>query len=293
MSKLKQEPPQGVRSIEELFAIAYAMEEEAAARYSELAQRLRSDANPGLAEVFERLARDERGHLDSVVKWSEREKGHAPKAALIRWKIPETFDDEGVGMSDPRLVSTYRALAMAVRNEERAFAFWTYVVAHAGNPEIARAAEVLAHEELEHVATLRRERRRAYRVAPSPGAPATSATDSAELERILSRLLEKRALAVPGPEGARLQGFAAQASHHAEILTHTPLGGRASVRPQPPAALADPVALSEILVDLYLEAADTADGESAVRQAQTLAGHAINRLAWLRSDLPEIQVSGS
>ena len=32
---------------------------------------------------------------------------------------------------DPRVLTAYRSLAMAVRNEERAFAFWTYVAAHA------------------------------------------------------------------------------------------------------------------------------------------------------------------
>lgn len=40
--------------------------------------------------------------------------------------------------------------------------FWTYAAAHAPSEEIRQAAERLAREELGHVATLRRERRRAF-----------------------------------------------------------------------------------------------------------------------------------
>ena len=120
------------------------------------------EGNPSLAAVFERLAAEERGHLASVVHWSEKERGKAPDPTLVRWKPPETFDDEGTSTTDPRLLSAYRSLSMAVRNEERAFAFWTYVAAYAKDREIRRAAETMAGEELDHVATLRRERRRAY-----------------------------------------------------------------------------------------------------------------------------------
>ena len=54
----------------------------------------------------------------------------------------------------------------------------------------------------------------------------------------------------------------------------------------------DPVALSEMLVDRYLEAAEGLRDEKAVARAQALAGRAINRLAWLRADLPEIDRAG-
>src|SRR5215210_3190268 len=162
MSILRSEPPRSVESIEELFAIAHAMDHEAATRYAEMARRLRREGNPSLAAVFERLAAEERDHLASVVHWSEKERGKAPDPMLVRWKPLETFDDEGASTTDPRLLSAYRSLSMAVRNEERAFAFWTYVAAYAKDREIRRAAETMAGEELNHVATLRRERRRAY-----------------------------------------------------------------------------------------------------------------------------------
>jgi rubrerythrin len=80
----------------------------------------------------------------------------------VRWELPQTFDDEGTGTASPGLVTPYRALSMAVRNEERAFTFWGYIAAHAESHEIGQAAESMAREELGHVALLRRERRRAY-----------------------------------------------------------------------------------------------------------------------------------
>ena len=135
MSLLKEEPAGSVKSLEELFAIAAAMEQEAADRYAEIAERMRREGDPALAEVFERLSADEQGHLDNVVEWSRRTKGREPDPAWIRWEMPETFDDEGVATAHPRLLGVYRSLSMAVRNEERAFAFWSYVSAHA---EVAR-----------------------------------------------------------------------------------------------------------------------------------------------------------
>src|SRR5215213_1184306 len=84
MSLLKTEPPAPVRTLEELFAIAYAMEHEAATRYAEIAERIRHEGNAALADVFELLSADENRHLDSVVRWSERQNGKAPDPALIR-----------------------------------------------------------------------------------------------------------------------------------------------------------------------------------------------------------------
>ena len=116
-----------------------------------------------LAEVFAQLAAAEREHVDSVTRWSQSRRGKAPDPALVRWEAPETFDAETareIGTS--RLTTPYRALAMAVRNEERAFAFWSYVAAYSKDSEIKQAAEAMAREELGHVSTLRKERRRAY-----------------------------------------------------------------------------------------------------------------------------------
>ena len=289
MQLLKAEPPAPVKSLEELFAIAHAMEEEAAARYAEIAERMRQEGNPSIAEVFERLSADEQGHLDSVVYWSKREKGKAPDPAQIRWKIPETFDDEGAATTDPRLLSAYRTFSMAVRNEERAFAFWAYVSAHAESQDVRRAAETMAHEELGHVATLRRARRQAFhseRSGTAGGRSRAEAQDTGHLEQRLAEVLESLASTAAPEEQAWLQELAGEARVHAEELASAPLAISASGSPA--SIPDDPVALAELLTERYLEAADHLRHEEAVARAQAYAGRAINRLAWLRADLPEI-----
>ena len=290
MSLLKSEPTDAVKSLEELFAIAAAMEREATTRYAEIAARMRQEGDPALAEVFERLSADEQGHLDSVVHWSERTKGKAPDPALIRWELPETFDDEGVATAHPRLLSAYRALSMAVRNEERAFAFWSYVAAHAEVPEIREAAEAMAHEELGHVAILRRERRRAFHAerGQQRAGPADSGNGKglAALERRLADLLDPLAAKASPQESVRLKSFADEARQHAHQLeqSHITLPSARPVGTPPD----DPVALAELLTDRYLEAGDILRDEEALGRVQALAGRAIARLAWLRADLPEL-----
>jgi rubrerythrin len=287
MSLLKSEPTESVKSLEELFAIAAAMEQEAATRYAEIAARMRHEGDPALAEVFERLSADEQGHLDSVVHWSERAKGKAPDPALILWELPETFDDEGAAMAHPRLLSAFRVLSMAVRNEERAFAFWSYVAAHAQAPEIRQAAEAMAHEELGHVAILRRERRSAFHAERRPAHVASEGADLAALERRLADLLEPLAAKAPPQEGVRLREFAAEARRHAQELERSPI----SMDSAEPAkgTSTDPLALAELLTDRYLDAGDALRDEEALGRVQAMAGHAVARLAWLRADLPELQ----
>jgi rubrerythrin len=290
MSLLKGEPAGSVKSLEELFAIAAAMEQEAATHYAEIAARMRQEGDPALAEVFERLSADERGHLDSVVNWSRQSKGRDPDPTSIRWEMPETFDDEGAAAAHPRLLSAYRVLSMAVRNVERAFAFWSYVAAHAEVPEIRQAAEAMAHEELGHVATLRRERRSAFHAEQRTHAEAVDAEGPANLAMLelrLAYLLEALAAKAAPQERARLQAFVDEARRHANELERSPIamdaGGLAK------GTVTDPVALAELLTDRYLEAGDAQRDEEALGRVQALAGHAIARLAWLRANLPVLQ----
>jgi rubrerythrin len=284
MSLLKTEPAHPVRSLDELFAIAHAMETEAASRYAEIAARIRREGDPDLADVFDRLCQDEQGHIASVIHWSEAEKGRAPNLGLIRWRLPETFDDEGAETTNPSLLSVYRVLATAVRNEERAFAFWTYVAAHAPSEEIRRAAETMAREELGHVATLRHERRRAFH-AGREGSASPHESEAA-LERRLSSLLTSLAPGRQSHERENLEALSREAAREADALEKSPIAvpvdARLGSAPQ------EAIALAEFLVDRYLQAADVLRDEGEVARIQALAGRAITRLAQLRNDLPEL-----
>ena len=124
---LTAQPAGTLQSLGELFALADAMEQEAANRYAELADDMQRQNKPDLAAVFTQLAAEEREHVDSVTRWSQSRIGKVPDPALVRWRGPETFDREmETEIKTSRLMTPYRALSMAVRNEERAFAFWSY-----------------------------------------------------------------------------------------------------------------------------------------------------------------------
>ena len=64
---------------------------------------------------------------------------------------------------DFSLSTPYTAWALAARHRQRAFVFWTYVIALAEDPLVRRAAEDLAREALFDGNLLRRERRLAWR----------------------------------------------------------------------------------------------------------------------------------
>ena len=91
---LKSEPAGDLHSLDELFALAHAMEQEAAARYTDLADEMRRQKKDDLADVFANLAAAEREHVDSVTRWSQSRRHKVPDPALVRWAAPETVDTE-------------------------------------------------------------------------------------------------------------------------------------------------------------------------------------------------------
>jgi len=291
VSSLKREPPQPVQSIEELFAIAYVMDRDAANRYAEIARRLSVEGSICLAAVFERLATEGRSHLVRVVHWSEKESGKAPDPTRMRWEPTETFDDEGASTRDTRLLSSYQSLSMAVRNKERAFAFWTYVAAYAKDREVRRAAESMAGEQLDHVANLRRERRSAYhmgRAATPRRENLDASAEIAALERYLAQRLEHRAGLVQDAGATRLQEFAREARTTAEEVARVPLRTTRGL-PHGASLLEEAATIAELLVYRYLEMVEDFDDEAALARMQALAGRAINRLAWLKAHPPEVE----
>ena len=277
---LKTEPGGTLGSLDELFALADDMEREAAGKYSELADEMRRQDRPELAAVFSDLAAAEREHVDAVTRWSQSRRGKAPDHALVRWEAPETFDRETTAeIKTSRLMTPYRALAMAVRNEERAFAFWSYLAAFAHDAEIKEAAEAMAREELGHVATLRKARRRAYRQQPDAarlGNTPGERLDAGALERRLAGRLEQLEGAFDPVQGARIHELAAEA------LT---MAGEANGFGRLPAGLAqrDVQTIAEALTEAYLEGAEASHDPERLQSLQALAARSIARLAWLRS----------
>lgn len=281
-SLLSAEPAGVLKSLDELFALAHAMEQEAANKYDSLADEMRGQGKDELAEVFARLAAAEREHVDSVTQWSQSRRGKSPDPALVRWETPETLPpDAAAEVRTSGLMTPYRALAMAVRNEERAFAFWSYLAAYSEDPEIKKASEAMAREELGHVATLRKERRLAYHQEHDRSSAEAS---SVPLRQIDARRLELRLVAQlddmePGlgeSAAVRIQDIRDQTVQMATAAAD--LGSF-------PATMEHrgPLEIAEALVDGYLEGAERSPDAVNLERLQQLAEQAISRLAWLRS----------
>jgi len=279
---LKMEPAGTLQSLDELFALANAMEQEAATKYGELAEEMRRQDRFDLLTVFSDLAAAEREHVDSVQRWSQSRRGKLPDPALVRWEAPETFDPDATAeIKASNLMTPYRALAMAVRNEERAFAFWSYLAAYSKDPEIKKASEAMAKEELGHVATLRKERRRAYH-REHERARADEADLSAELiearrlELCLATHLAALERRLDGPAAVRTCELRQQTMKMADDVGD--FGGLPGALEQ-----RDAEVIAEALADAYLEGAERSGDAERVEMLQRLAERAISRLAWLRS----------
>lgn len=283
---LKSEPAGTLHSLGELFALANAMEQEAANRYAELADEMRRQNKSDLAAVFTELAAAEREHVNGVMRWSQTRLGRAPDPALVRWHGPETFDRETeIEITRSGLMTPYHALCLAVRNEERAFAFWSYVAAFAEDIDIKNAAEAMAREELAHVATLRRERRRAYhKEHDAMRGKAQAIAAGGQLAYIDAGALERRLATRLAEFARRLSGAAA---HRAgELAAQTmDMSVEAIGLGRFPAGLdeREPQVIAEALADAYLESAEAARDPARLDSLQALAERAIVRLAWLRA----------
>jgi rubrerythrin len=263
----------------ELLATAMGMEKESADRYADLAGRMRAAGRRELADVFDRLAREETDHIDMVVSWS-RQITDKPLEILQPEAMPQDiFDEEGIGLVSPELVDAYRSLAIAVRNEERAFAFWTYVAAHGASSEIREAAERMACEELEHAKTLRRERRKAFFKDRHPGSVIQESYDLSSLEMEVGTRLEGYAGMKENTDVKnKYRHLALEARKLSLDLASDPLQISSPVGP-PPRSLD---ALCEWLADCYIDAGEHLLSQAARDRAQALATIAVKRLAIVR-----------
>ena len=283
--------------------VAVGMEHEAALRYGQLAGIVARQGKSELAALFGRLAELEKAHEDELTQWVERDGLRAPQPVRFDWRMPETFDQaEGAQLFGP-----YEALAVAVRNEERAFAFYTYVAASALTEEVRRRAEGMAREELEHVSLLRRWRREAFHASRQPRRRTPRTLEelfalSAAME-IASAEVNDAAAAAVGASGAVeaaavLRRLADKARGHAGgAASNVPgsdaaEGARASGLLRPGLLTAEgAVRLSiqdaEEILDTYLAAAEHATEETLLNEAQKLAEQSLGRLALTRSLLAD------
>lgn len=255
-----------VESVDDLHALAAGLEAAADAAYARLAARMGGMGRKDLAGLFEGLAQD------------ARQRGGTAEARVPAGGGLPFFDDEGMGETAPALASAYGAFGMAVRNAQRAFAFWTYVAAHAASDAVREAAEEMASAALARAAGLRRERRRAFHAERAAVAGAPSWTLMG-LELRLAELLTAAAGKAASPAlAARLAARADEAEARAAALDGTPLNVPPLLKTMRPEAVAHCRPTAELLLDGYLDLAETLPTQNARAAAQGYAEELLDAL---------------
>ena len=284
--------------------LALAMEEEAVARYTRLAADMEKIGDPALAATFLALIEEERDHVSEITSWSSKLTGALPRAASRPWELPPEIARSWNEASASACLTPYRALSIAVHNEERGFAFYAYIAAHSDDEAVRSTAERLAAEELEHAALLRRERRRAYRReqrAPLLDFGAVIAAASLEDFHRQSRRMEAAAAARHRWIAGRLEALAqreaaevvarvAQAEHREAMRGSDDgvLTGKDHPLPEEAAApqlLRAALAEVEKLHDAYLDLADRTRDEQVLAEAQAAAARTMSNLGSIAAQL--------
>lgn len=290
---------------EALMAAARAMEREAAVCYDRLADEMARHGNRELAALFTDLAAEERAHEARIGRRSGRgDVGEAPVPPT--WRAPEATDrTAGAEAGGPWLMTSYRALCLAVANEERAFAFFSAAAADAADRSLREMAEALAREELEHIVRLRLERRRAWRAESRAreGEGSGAVRSLADLlcrahaiECASARRYEASERAAAGGEeavGAVFRSLAAEQRRHLADLARRAEGAgvRLPTAPVSPSAATGETRGSALRLaladagrafDFYASVAERGVDQEVVAEAQRLAGHALDRLTRIR-----------
>jgi len=144
-----------VRTPNELYAHALAIEREAAARYLEFAERMANEGNDHVATLFRSLARFEAEHVDQLVDATRDMALPEIAAGEYAWLdagAPETAAHDLLF----RLMTPHDALQIALEAERRARRFFDEVYEDASDPTLRELALDMAREEDDHVAWVER-----------------------------------------------------------------------------------------------------------------------------------------
>jgi rubrerythrin len=216
-----------VTTIRQVLAIAETLELAAVRRYEALGACMRRVGHAELARIFEALAQEERQHVASVEHLLESAPPAGPSGDIAGLALPERFE-----LADAAaLLTPYKALGIAVRGEEQAFAFWAYLASTAAEAAVRAQAEAMARQELIHAAKLRHARRQAYH-AERRGPPEDPLDDAAlqsgvaHQERETAAVLRDAARQLEDQRDPallqRIRDFAASISASSDALESTP-----------------------------------------------------------------------
>ncbi len=264
----------------ELEVLALALERHAAQRFTAMAAAMETRGREDLQQLFLRLAEQETQHAARL-----REAAPDLPAETDQPPWPAALGPEP-SLPDPLELarsSVYQCLAEAVRNEVKAFRFYSYLAAESDDPVLVRKAEALAKEELAHAALLRTVRRQAYRQQPREAWPLGQEISSlAELSRaaLPQEVALRRRLMDTGLDAATTAALAQASDRILAALGHNPEEPEESLQPAgtPPPPLDQEL---DAAFAFYDWVAGNAGKEAVMLAAQRLAALAVERITLL------------
>lgn len=144
-----------MQTVEEFLAYSIHLEQEAAARFGELADAMESAGNRDVGKLFRRLSDYSKLHLaDARARAGFRE---IPDIAAREFVWPDLESPEAAAIwgADP-MISRDEALQIAVAAEMAGHDYYKKVLETTDDPEIKALAKEFAAEEAEHVAELQK-----------------------------------------------------------------------------------------------------------------------------------------
>ncbi|HSN31885.1 MAG TPA: ferritin family protein, partial [Ideonella sp.] len=175
-----------------LVGIADAIERESVRRYETLAATMERRGETATAAAFHVMLDEERKHIEAIDRWAASLGRAREGATTFEWRLPADLFSSWDEVAGSARLTPYRAFAIAVDNEQRAFALYSYLAAAAGDPRVATEAERLALEELRHASLMRRWRREAWHrerraAGEGPYAVSSAVTSPDSLHALLAR----------------------------------------------------------------------------------------------------------
>lgn len=294
---LSEDPRVAVDSLDHLLGLANAVEVEAVSRYAQLAELMDQRGEGETAKVFREMCAIEKGHVDMVARRATSLGRRLPPPAEFTWRLPPELGASWDEVRHSALLTPYRALALAVTNEERAFALYSYIAAAADDDEVAREAETLAREELSHAAELRVLRRRAYHRAFPAERPAAveSLADFQNLDGHLARRAAEVLTAIAASLDAAGDGESAEQLRHLARREEAAVAGAPAGKGYTPQANRPGPLLQEALCPLeaasehYEHLVDQAASEEVLRAAQDALHRVVEAISALGRRREEIE----
>ena len=146
--------PQPIRTLEEFFAHAIAIEREAIARYAEFEPWFAERGEPVLAGLCGAIAREERKHHAALLRASSGLVLPPPEALSPGW-LEAGSPEAPARDAFYRVAQPHHLLELALQGECNALAFFDWVACTSPLPDVKALARDMAREEQDHVRWVR------------------------------------------------------------------------------------------------------------------------------------------